>query len=26
VHDFSTGKKQPAGGGVDHSLHELSLH
>ena len=26
VHDFSTGKKQPSGGGVDHSLHELSLH
>lgn len=26
VHDFSTGKKQPSTGGMEHSLHELSLH
>lgn len=26
VHDFSTGKKQPSAGGIDHNLHELSLH
>lgn len=27
VHEFSTGgKKQPGTGGLDNSLHELSLH